>query len=208
MNATDAFPSLGLVEFDSIAIGVVAGDAMVKSAPVDAVYAGTVQPGRFLVLTIGSTASVEIAVERAVTVGSQSLLDHMFLADIHYNVVQALVGDLEVGNGSAIGVLETGTVASVLRAADAGRKCAAVTLDALKLADGIGGKGIALFNGEVGDVEVALERAAEVARTSTDLVHTSVVPQIHADMRVNLRADLAFRGQLQRISVGNRTGNH
>lgn len=199
MNTTGALPSLALVEFDSIAVGVVAGDAMVKAAPVEAVYAGTVQPGRYLVLTTGSTASVEIALERAVDVGASALLDRIFLADVHENVIRALLEDVHLGRAAAVGVLETGTVASVLGAADAGRKCAAVTIDALKLADGIGGKGVVLFSGAVGDVEAALERAAEVASRSTELVRTSVIPQVHEDMRINLQADLAFRGRLRRV---------
>ncbi len=116
--------------------------------------------------------------------------------------MQALTGEAAAGDAPALGVLETGTVASVLGAADAGRKCAAVVLEALKLADGIGGKGVALFAGEVGDVEAALERAAEVARRSTELVHTTVIAQVHADMRVNLRDDLGFRGQLRRMNGG------
>lgn len=200
MNAPAEFPSLALVEFDSIALGVVAGDAMVKSAPVDGVYAGTCMPGRYLVLTIGNTASVEIAMDKAVLAGADAVLDRLFLADVHPFVVQALIDDIQPGEGSAIGVLETGTVASVLRGADAGCKCAAVTMDAMKLADGIGGKGVAVFSGEVGDVEAALERAATVARESSDRVFTSVVAQVHEDMRINLRTDLGFRGQMQRLT--------
>jgi len=201
MNAPAEFPSLALVEFDSIALGVVAGDAMVKSAPVDGVYAGTCMPGRYLVLTTGTTASVESAMQKAIETGADALLDRLFLADVHPDVVNALTDNIQPGNGFAIGVLETGTVASVLRGADAGCKCAAVTMVAMKLADGIGGKGIAMFSGEVGDVEAALERAAEVACESSERVFTSVVPQMHDDMRINLRADLGFRGQLHRIVV-------
>jgi len=43
-------PAIALLEFDSIAIGVRAGDAMVKRAPVEITYAGTVHPGKYLVL--------------------------------------------------------------------------------------------------------------------------------------------------------------
>ena len=38
-------PALALIEFDSIAAGIVAGDAMVKTAPVAHIVAGTVHPG-------------------------------------------------------------------------------------------------------------------------------------------------------------------
>ena len=43
-------PALGLLEFDSIAAGIAAGDAMAKRAPIEVIRAGTVHPGRYLVL--------------------------------------------------------------------------------------------------------------------------------------------------------------
>ena len=39
-------PALALLEFSSIAAGIEAGDAMVKRAPLEATYAGTVPPVR------------------------------------------------------------------------------------------------------------------------------------------------------------------
>lgn len=193
------FPALGLVEFDSIAAGIQAGDAMVKAAPVEALYGGTVQPGRYLLLTTGDTASVKIAVQRATEVGHAALLDSLFLAEVHRDVVRALTGDALKNGNTAVGVIETDTVASILRGADAGRKHADVSLDALKLADGIGGKGVGLFSGEVGDVEAALERAAHVARASTEYVQTTVISQMHDEMRANLQTELGFHSRLRRI---------
>ena len=52
-------PAIALFEFDSISAGIVAGDLMVKTAPLDRIYAGTVHPGKYLVLVSGDTASVE-----------------------------------------------------------------------------------------------------------------------------------------------------
>ena len=42
-------PAIALIEFESIAIGMRAGDTMVKRAPVEVTYAGTVHPGKYLV---------------------------------------------------------------------------------------------------------------------------------------------------------------
>lgn len=195
-----AAPALGLVELDSIAAGILVGDAMLKAAPVETLYGGTVQPGRYLLLTTGSPASVEIAVERAVSVGRDCLLDSLYLADVHPDVTVALTESALENERTAVGVIETGTVAAVLRGTDAGRKHAEVALDALKLADGIGGKGVGLFSGETGDVEAALERAAAVAGRSTDFVRTTVIPRIHEEMRVNLLADLGFHARLRRLA--------
>ena len=51
-------PALALLEFDSIAAGIVAADAMVKRAPVDRIIAGSVQPGCWLVVVTGLVAPV------------------------------------------------------------------------------------------------------------------------------------------------------
>ena len=49
-------PALALLEFSSIAAGIFAGDAMVKRAKLAVIHAGTVQPGRYLILIGGSVA--------------------------------------------------------------------------------------------------------------------------------------------------------
>ena len=56
-------PAVGMIELDSIAVGVVTGDAMVKASPLGSINVGTVHPGRYLVLVGGDTASVEVALE-------------------------------------------------------------------------------------------------------------------------------------------------
>ena len=62
-------PAIALLELHSIARGIEAGDAMAKRAPVDVLRAGTVHPGRFLVLVGGATADVEEALDAGRAVG-------------------------------------------------------------------------------------------------------------------------------------------
>ena len=56
VQPTPLEPALGLLELDSIAAGIEAGDAMAKRAPVDVIRAGTVHPGKYLVLVGGGPA--------------------------------------------------------------------------------------------------------------------------------------------------------
>ena len=56
-------PALALLEFNSIAAGILSADAMVKRATLDVIHAGTVQPGRFLILVGGAVAEVEEALK-------------------------------------------------------------------------------------------------------------------------------------------------
>ena len=92
---------------------------------------------------------------------------------------------------SPLVIIETPAVAAVIDAADAGIKAARVTLDAVRLADGLGGKGYALFSGDVAEVEAAIETASERVE-STPGVITRIIAQLHPEMAENLRRDLHF----------------
>ena len=187
-------PAIALIEFDSIAVGIVSADAMVKSSPVGSIYAGSVHPGKYLVLVSGDTASVEEALGTGLDVGRQRILDHVFLPDVHPAVTVAVAGGDNAApvDGDALGIVETATVATVIEAADAGVKAPRVNLVAVRLADGVGGKGYALFCGVVDEVDAAVETAADRALPTGMLLHHRVIPQLHGEMADNLRRDLHF----------------
>ena len=177
-------PALALLEFDSIALGIQAGDAMVKRAPVESIQAGTVQPGHYLVMVTGEVAPVEEAVNAGQEIGRSALRDTIFLPNVHPGVVQGINGGRLLEASDALGVVETLTVAAAIHAADAGLKGAEVTLWQLRLAEGLGGKGIVLFAGLVADVEAAVEIA--VARVQEMLVRQVVISQLHEEMKENV----------------------
>lgn len=200
---SEIHPALGLLELSSIAVGVVTGDAMVKRAPVAVLRAGTVHPGKYLVLVGGEVADVEeaLAAGRDIAAGRDTaaghLSDELFLPDVHAEVVATLGGRRAEGDGEAVGVFETRTVAALLRAADRGVKAAEVTLREVRLADDLGGKAYCLFRGAVADVEAAVE-AAEASLPNPDLlVARVVVPRIHDEMLDNLDAGGDFRGRVR-----------
>jgi microcompartment protein CcmL/EutN len=183
-------PALALLEFNSIAAGIEAGDAMIKRAPVDQIRSGTIQPGRFLVLVTGDVAPVEEAIAAGREVGAGSLCDEIYLPHVHPGVVEALDGDRHEGPGGALGIVETHTVAAAILAADAGLKGAEVTLWQLRLGDGLGGKGVVLFSGLVSDVEAAVSIAA--ARAQAQLLRQVVIAQLHEEMRANVTTSGRF----------------
>jgi microcompartment protein CcmL/EutN len=188
-------PAVALLEFDSIAVGIETGDAMIKRAPLDVIKAGTVHPGKYLVLVGGRVADVGEALEAGRLVGSEHLIDEMLLPDVHDAVVAALIGAREVGDGEALGVIETSTVAAIIEAADAGVKGAAVTLREIRMADGLGGKGYLLFAGPVSEVEAAVEIGSQ--RVPDQIVAGRVIAQIHEEMDENLVADGRFRKRMK-----------
>ena len=194
-------PAVALLEFDSISAGIVAGDAMVKSSPLGAIYAGTVHPGKYLVLVSGDTASVEVALATGQEVGSGHVTDSVFLPDIHPDVTRAIVrgGDAATLTEEALGIVETSTVAAVIDAADAGVKAAGVVVSSVRLADGLGGKGYVLFSGAVAEVQASVEAAVQRTEGHGTLIRFDVVAQLHSDMAENLGSDLLF---MRRVETG------
>jgi len=179
-------PALALLEFSSIATGIQAADAMVKRAPIDVIRAGTVQPGKYLVLVGGQVADVEESLAAGREVGGAAVVDLVYLPQVHPEVVDAIAGGRVPQVTDALGVVETTTVAAAIHAADAGIKGAEVRLVQVRLADGLGGKGIVLFSGLVADVEAAVEIGVGVLERPDLLVRQVVIPQLHPEMWENL----------------------
>ena len=190
-------PALLLLEFDSIAVGIEAGDAMAKRSLLGTLRAGTVQPGRYLVLAGGEVADVEEARAAGREVGEGCLVDEIFLPDVHPEVFTALVGRRRTESRDALGIIETRTVAATIGAADAGIKGADVSLVEIRLADGLGGKAYVLFSGEVADVEEAVELGVASLSQRQGLVAQVVIPQIHGEMLDNLQAHPQFRSRVE-----------
>jgi microcompartment protein CcmL/EutN len=190
-------PALALLELDSISAGIAAGDAMAKRAPIDVLRAGTVHPGKYLVLVGGSVGDVEEALSAGREAGAAAILDVVFLPNAHPELIAAIGGTCREATGEALGVIETATVAAIIEAADAGLKGARVRLVELRLADDLGGKGYLLFDGPVGEVEAAVEIGAGRIAGAAGLV-IRVIPQLHAEMAVNLAADARFHERVRR----------
>ncbi len=193
VDSTLAPPALALLEFHSIAAGIEAGDAMVKRAPVERILAGTIQPGYFLVLVAGEVADVNEAVDAGVATGGEALRDQLLLPNVHSGVVAALRGARapgSVGAADALGIVETETVAAAIQAADAGLKGAEVALSQLRLGDGLGGKGLALFTGLVSDVEAAVAIGGDVV--APHVVRRAVIAQLHGEMWANVNGSGRF----------------
>jgi microcompartment protein CcmL/EutN len=189
-------PALGILELESIAAGIEAGDAMAKRAPVEILRAGTVHPGKYLVLVGGAVADVEEALEAGREVGGLAVRDVTFLANVHPGVVGALRGTRLGAQDEALGVIETATVPAIIRAADAGLKGAHVRLLQVHLADDLGGKGYLLFDGPVTDVQAAVEIGTVAAGESRGL-HARVIAQLHDEMAAELADDGRFGARVR-----------
>jgi len=177
-----AHPAIALLEFDSIAVGIRAGDAMAKRAPLALLRAGTVHPGLYLVLVGGEVAPVEEAHLEGQRLGADHLVDHLLLPEIHPAAYSAAMGARSPAVYNTLGVIETHRLPAAVHAADAGIKGAAVEIVELRLGDGLGGKGLLLFGGDIADVQAAVEMGAAAAGRHRCEIHHAVIPSLAEEM--------------------------
>lgn len=153
-------PAIAVLEFRDIAVGIVATDALLKKSPIAFVKCGTISRGRYLTLIGGTTASVEEAVNEGLFWGGDNVLDHVLLADVHPQVYDAILGRRHPVRGGALAIIETATVSSNVRAAELALKGTPVSLIEIRLADtGLSGKGLSIYEGELHDIEAAVDIA-------------------------------------------------
>lgn len=179
----DHEPTIGLLEFSSIARGIEVADQVLKQAEVRILFARPVSPGKYVLLFTGSVEDVTSSLRVGSEWGAQVLVDRLLLPAVHDTVLRALERPVSVPPLDAVGIVETYTVASALLAADAAVKAARVELIEIKLARGIGGKSYFTLTGEVSDVEAAVGAGGRLAAEGGRLLDTVVIPRPHDEMR-------------------------
>jgi len=178
--------SIGMVEFSSIAKGMLAADAMLKAAAVDLILARTICPGKYIALVGGDVAAVQASVEVGVSIGAEAVVDHMVLPNVHPSVFPAITATSEVRELDALGIIESFSVASLVEAADACAKAAAVDLIEIRIAMAVGGKAFVTMTGEVGAVEAAVEAGASRVAEQGALVYKVVIPSPRRELMADI----------------------
>lgn len=187
-------PAIALIELSSIAAGTYAADRMVKRSPVELLRSGTVQPGKYLILVGGGTAEVEESYREGMQAAPADILDEVFLPQVHPRVVEALDGARTFAGYDSLVVLETSTIAAIVRATDAAAKNAMVEVAELRLGSGLGGRGLAMLTGNRTDVEAAAEIAIRsLAGRNVTLCH-SIISNVHNQIASSLEKSSRFFG--------------
>lgn len=179
-------PAIGLLEFNSVAAGIQAGDAMVKKALVELLDARPVCPGKFIVLITGDVDAVKESLRAGEETGGDAVVDKLLLPNVHLSLFPAIAGAVEADYVEALGIIETITVATTIVAADAAAKAADVLLTEIRLANGLGGKSFVLMIGDVSNVEASVAAGTLLAKEQGLLVRSVVIPALHEDMRQKL----------------------
>jgi microcompartment protein CcmL/EutN len=189
-------PALAIIEFRDIPAGIFATDAMLKKAPIAFIKCGTISRGRYLTLIGGTTASVNESLTEGLVHGGDDVLDHIILADVHPRVYDAIAGTRRVAGQGALAIIETDTVASNVRAAETALKATPVELIEIRLADsGLSGKGISLYQGDLPDIEAAVDVAMRFLEHAGVPARHRIIPAPHEALVMQITSSTWFGSQ-------------
>jgi microcompartment protein CcmL/EutN len=175
-----AGPALGLLELTSVARGMVVADAVVKKAAVNLLRSAPVSPGKFVVILTGGEEEVAESMKIGTELASATLIDRLYLPHIDEQIAPVMRGAVQQLAVSAVGIVETYSVASAILAADKSVKRAEVQLIQMRLARGLGGKAFFTMTGELAQLEAAIEGAREILHDGM-LLTTEVIARPHPD---------------------------
>lgn len=174
--------SIGLIELSSIAAGFAVADTMLKAGNVRLLLSRSICSGKYMVLIGGETAAVQSAVAAGAEAANGCLIDELVIPNIHQDVFIALGRTQTAEVEGALGVLESFNVATLIRAADAAAKAAAVQLIEVRLAMALGGKAFCTMTGDVGAVQSAMAAGRAVIAEAGMLVNAVMISRPHPDV--------------------------
>ena len=174
--------AVGVIELKSIPKGVEAADAALKSAGIDMVTARPSCPGKYEIVLTGSISNVSAAVAHVNSKFDGYVIDSSIMGRIDEQVIKALFGTQEGVREGSLGLIETFSAASAIKAADIAVKTARVEIYDLRVSRGMGGKGVVMLTGDVGDVTAAVEAGANYAKDISTLSSYTVIPAPHEEL--------------------------
>ena len=176
------FRAIGVIELKNIPKGVEATDAALKSAGVQVVAAHPSCPGKYEIILTGSISNVTASVSHVLSKFDGYVIDSSIMGRIDEQVIAALFGTQKTERKGALGLIETFSAATTIKAADLAVKTAKVEIFDLRVSRGMGGKGVVMITGEIGDVAAAVEAGANYAAGTGQLSSQSVIAAPHADL--------------------------
>ena len=174
--------SVGLIELSSVAAGFLVADTMLKAGNVRLLLSRSICSGKYMVLIGGETAAVASAVQAGVEAANGCLIDRFVIASVHPEVLVALGRTQTPEPNGALGILESFNVATLIQAADAAAKAAAVQLLEIRLAMALGGKAFVTMTGDVGSVQASMAAGRAVLAEAGVLVNAVLISRPHPDV--------------------------
>lgn len=178
--------AVGIIEFNSVARGINAWDAMMKAATVNMVVSEPVCPGKYVIIISGDVGAVETSVKAGREVAGRFWINSTVIPNIHPEILPAMSATVEVPEIQSLGIIETYSIVSAITAADTAVKAATVKLIEIRLARGLGGKGFVFLTGDVGAVQSAVKAALEGVTQEDMITESVIIPYPHHTIRERL----------------------
>ena len=177
------YRSVGVIELKSIPKGVEAADCALKSAGIEMVSAHPACPGKYEIILTGPISDVTAAVETVKARFEGYVIDSSVMGRIDPAVISALFGtQTDRDKKGALGLVETFSAASAIKCADIGVKTSKVSIYDLRVSRGMGGKGVVMITGDIGDVSAACQAMADYAKDLATFSSTAVIPAPHEEL--------------------------
>ncbi|MCL2865472.1 MAG: BMC domain-containing protein [Lachnospiraceae bacterium] len=174
--------AIGMVEYKTVSAGVIAADAMVKTADISIIEAQTVCPGKYILIVTGDLSAVTASVEVAQKSHGFQMINSFVLGNPHESIFPAIYGTADIDDISALGIIETYDASSIIVAADEAAKTAIVELIELRFARGMCGRSYLMLTGEVAAVEASIKRAKDAIMESGMFLDSAVIA--HPDKKI------------------------
>ncbi len=174
--------TIGFLELNSIAKGILAADQMIKAADIRLIYARPSCPGKYQILITGEVSSVDAALAAGIESAKSNVIDHLIIPRVSPQVIEAINMSSMPGKLRALGILEFFSVTGAIIAADAAAKAAGIDLIEIRLGTGIGGKSFVTFTGDVSAVEASALAGAKTAEESGSLIEKVVIAHPDPDL--------------------------
>ncbi|MBM6869440.1 BMC domain-containing protein [Pseudoflavonifractor phocaeensis] len=174
--------SIGLLELKSIPAGIETADEMLKAANVQLLVASPTCPGKYVIIVSGNVGAVKSSMNTGLQVAGTFVVSHHIINNVHESIPAAVVGTTEVTKVASLGVIETISALTAVRAGDIAAKASNITLMEIRIARGLGGKGFLMFTGEVSSVRSAVKACINGLGESGEITGHCVIPSPHADL--------------------------
>ena len=173
------YQAIGVIELKSIAKGIEACDIALKSAGIRLVSSHATCPGKYEIVVTGGIADVTAALDVVRSRFGSVIIDCSTMGRIDPAVITALFGTQDTKREGSVGVIETFSGATAIKAADIAVKTARVAIYDLRVSRGMGGKGVIMLTGEIGDVTAAVEAGANYAKQSGQMSSQAMIAAPH-----------------------------
>lgn len=178
--------TIGLIELNSIAKGILVSDSILKAANTNLIFAKPVCPGKFMVLVHGDVGAVKVGIEAGLDNGKGFVVDDLVIPNVHPQLIPAINASSEVHDVAALGVMEYFNIAGAIVGADAAVKAADVQLMEVRLGMGIAGKSFVTLCGSVSAVEAAVKAGLVDAVSKGSAVASCIIPSPTPELFHNL----------------------